>query len=499
MAREVAVDVASHSPQVDPILDELADVLADLEPDAPTVPFYSATLYDPRDGRHGTPVTGRTTCVTPCGSPRPCRRRWRTGTGSSRSWRHTRCSPTPSSRPPAASTCRSPRWPALRRELALPHGLRGFRGGSSQRGRRGGLLGAVSRAAGWWTRPCRPGLTVELLLSRDGQDHQRTWRPHCSGASAAGAACAPAGGAGAPRVAGRGRHRGAAVARRPSDTQRGRPSGRRLLRDGAGRGAHGRSARRPRSATSASSRRCCSTTRPRYRCRRVGRGAGRRRLRGGDTTTRANTSGGPRGPARRADDDRARLRTISPRCSRRTRPAGRRRDAEVVRRASVFSSVRLSPVWPPRTPPKATVSTVLAEIGLPGPIRSQQSAYGVHPSAAGRVLPIRRRSPRRPERRRRRSCWCRRRARRLRAYGTTRNAHYCHTRVTRAGRGRSRGRPRRAGRAPDRAADRHGCDVAPASPIRIARSRAQRAAADHRMAAARSCPTWPTPTREHGC
>ena len=30
MAREVAVDVASHSPQVDPILDELTDVLAEL-------------------------------------------------------------------------------------------------------------------------------------------------------------------------------------------------------------------------------------------------------------------------------------------------------------------------------------------------------------------------------------------------------------------------------------------------------------------------------------
>jgi polyketide synthase 5 len=49
MAREVAVDVASHSPQVDPILGELADVLADLTPMTPTVPVYSATLYDPRD------------------------------------------------------------------------------------------------------------------------------------------------------------------------------------------------------------------------------------------------------------------------------------------------------------------------------------------------------------------------------------------------------------------------------------------------------------------
>ncbi|MGH3564163.1 MAG: sulfolipid-1 biosynthesis phthioceranic/hydroxyphthioceranic acid synthase, partial [Mycobacterium sp.] len=49
MAREVAVDVASHSPQVDPILDELLEALADLEPRAPEVPYYSATLLDPRD------------------------------------------------------------------------------------------------------------------------------------------------------------------------------------------------------------------------------------------------------------------------------------------------------------------------------------------------------------------------------------------------------------------------------------------------------------------
>jgi polyketide synthase 5 len=49
MAREVAVDVASHSPQVDPILDELTEVLDDLEPGEPQVPYYSATLYDPRD------------------------------------------------------------------------------------------------------------------------------------------------------------------------------------------------------------------------------------------------------------------------------------------------------------------------------------------------------------------------------------------------------------------------------------------------------------------
>ncbi|MBI3215246.1 MAG: type I polyketide synthase [Mycobacterium sp.] len=49
MAREVAVDVASHSPQVDPILDDLADALVDLDPGAPNIPYYSATLYDQRD------------------------------------------------------------------------------------------------------------------------------------------------------------------------------------------------------------------------------------------------------------------------------------------------------------------------------------------------------------------------------------------------------------------------------------------------------------------
>ncbi|MET0473235.1 MAG: sulfolipid-1 biosynthesis phthioceranic/hydroxyphthioceranic acid synthase, partial [Mycobacterium sp.] len=49
MAREVAVDVASHSPQVDPILDDLIDLLAELEPRKPEIPYYSATLWDPRD------------------------------------------------------------------------------------------------------------------------------------------------------------------------------------------------------------------------------------------------------------------------------------------------------------------------------------------------------------------------------------------------------------------------------------------------------------------
>ncbi len=48
VAREMAVEVAAHSPQVDSILDELSEALAELSPMTPHVPFYSATLFDPR-------------------------------------------------------------------------------------------------------------------------------------------------------------------------------------------------------------------------------------------------------------------------------------------------------------------------------------------------------------------------------------------------------------------------------------------------------------------
>ncbi|OBA84281.1 polyketide synthase [Mycobacterium sp. 1164966.3] len=49
MAREVAIDLASHTPQVIPILDELADALVDLTPKTPEIPFYSTSMFDPRE------------------------------------------------------------------------------------------------------------------------------------------------------------------------------------------------------------------------------------------------------------------------------------------------------------------------------------------------------------------------------------------------------------------------------------------------------------------
>lgn len=49
MAREVPVDVAFHSPQVEPIVADLTEALTDLKPMTPVIPFYSATSFDPRE------------------------------------------------------------------------------------------------------------------------------------------------------------------------------------------------------------------------------------------------------------------------------------------------------------------------------------------------------------------------------------------------------------------------------------------------------------------
>ena len=49
MAREVKIDLASHTPQVEPILDDLSQALGELSPRTPEIPFYSTSLFDPRD------------------------------------------------------------------------------------------------------------------------------------------------------------------------------------------------------------------------------------------------------------------------------------------------------------------------------------------------------------------------------------------------------------------------------------------------------------------
>ncbi|WP_158890651.1 acyltransferase domain-containing protein [Amycolatopsis anabasis] len=49
MARAVTVEVASHSPQVAPIIDELTASLAGLAPAEPAIPCYTTVLDDPRE------------------------------------------------------------------------------------------------------------------------------------------------------------------------------------------------------------------------------------------------------------------------------------------------------------------------------------------------------------------------------------------------------------------------------------------------------------------
>ena len=160
MAREVAVDVASHSPQVDPILDELTEALAELDPLTPEVPFYSATLVRPARGagvrcpllggqpaphgalrRRGAGRLGgrlpglRRAGTAPAAHPRGRADRPQPRHAARRSGRHaartSRCRTGCAASWPTC-TVRAPRWTSP----------------------------CSTRKGGWWTLRCRPGLTV---------------------------------------------------------------------------------------------------------------------------------------------------------------------------------------------------------------------------------------------------------------------------------------------------------------------------------------------------
>ena len=253
MAREVAVDVASHSPQVDPILDELAEALADLRPASRRCPTTPRRWPDPRDAAVlRRRRTGWTTCArmvrfsaavqaaledgyrvfartvpAPAADPRRRADRQQHRHAGGGAGRH------------AARTgpCRTGCW--------------SFVSDLHSRRRRGGFRRALSRRAAWSTCRCRPGHTVTCCSTATTQD-----RGHGDQRRRAPAArCArPAGrGARAPRLAVRRRDDRHAVAGRPPGPQRRRPSRRRLLRDGAGGRRAALRRRAPRSATSASS------------------------------------------------------------------------------------------------------------------------------------------------------------------------------------------------------------------------------------------------------
>ncbi|OBB45793.1 type I polyketide synthase [Mycobacterium sp. 852002-51961_SCH5331710] len=126
MARELPVDVAFHSPQVEPIVAELTDALAFLDPRTPDVPFYSATMFDPReqpmcDARYW--VTNMRRMV-----------RFATAVQAAMEDGHrvfAELSPHPLLTRALEQTARSREIPlaavaAMRRDQPLPHGLRGF-------------------------------------------------------------------------------------------------------------------------------------------------------------------------------------------------------------------------------------------------------------------------------------------------------------------------------------------------------------------------------------
>ena len=233
MAREIAVDVASHSPQVDPILDELTDVLAELHPMTPEVPVLLGDPVRPARaagvrcrllggqsashgavrrggaGRSGGRLPGlRRAGAAPAAHPRGRADRPQSRHAAGRSGRH------------------APRTSAATRAAWL-------RGGSAQCGRRGGLLRALPEwAAGGRAAADLDAPSAVVEPRRSGIPN--TWWLHRFGASAVGRACALAGGTGAPRLAGRGRHRRPALAGRSPDPQCGCASGGGLLRDGAG-------------------------------------------------------------------------------------------------------------------------------------------------------------------------------------------------------------------------------------------------------------------------
>ena len=132
---------------------------------------------------------------------------------------------------------------------------------------------------------------------------------------------------------------------------------------------------------------------------------------------------------------------------------------------------------------------MLAEVALPGPIRSQQSTYGIHPALLDACFQS---AMAHPAVQARGSGALALGVRRLRAYGPARNARYCYTTVTNAD---------AAGVEADLdVLDQHGAVLLTVRGLqtrnRVVRERnpqsdAERTAVDHRMATARAAESGP--------
>ena len=430
MAREVAVDVASHSPQVDPILDELADALADLQPDGAGGPVLLGDAVRPaRPCRTATPTTGWTTCVTRCDSPPPCRRPWRTGYRV-----FAELSPHPLLTHAVEQTARSLDMPLAALAGDAPRAgtaarAARFRRRSAQRRCGGGLLGALSRraaggcaaahldphvAAAGPRRPrrhARGGATVavhpllgsHVVLPEEPERH--VWQGEVGTAAQ-------------PWLADHQVHE-VAVLPGAAYCEMALAAARAVFGDAG-------EVRDVSLRADAAARRDDTGLRL-----GIGGLAGRRRIRGRDLPGGRTYAAGQRGSATPTRPPTSRRPTTSTLCSPPTRTAST--GPTCGRGSPRWASATAPPsrAWPAAYTAEGRRARVLAAVALPGPLRSQQGGYGVHPALldacfqsvvahpdvqnaadGGMLLPLG--------------------VRRLRAYGSPRNAHYCYSQVVNA-------------------------------------------------------------------
>ena len=158
--------MASHSPQVDPILDDLAEALAEHHPDD-TARF--PTTRRPRSTRASEPVLR---CRLLGGQPAPHGAVRRGGAGRARGrlpgLRRAVAAPAADPRRradrPQPRHAASPRWPACAASRRCRTGCAAWWPICTARAPRW-TSPCCTRTGGWWTRRCRPGPTVGCCLT----------------------------------------------------------------------------------------------------------------------------------------------------------------------------------------------------------------------------------------------------------------------------------------------------------------------------------------------
>ena len=294
MAREVAVDVASHSPQVDPILDELSEALADLRP---MTPRGSVLLGDPVRPARAAGVRRRLLGGQPaCTSVRFAAAVQAALDDGYRVFAE--LAPHPLLTHAVEQTAGSLDMPVaalagMRREQPLPHGLRGLLADLHSAGAAvdfsvlypGGRLVDAPLPA-WTHRSCSCSATAGISRAQGASIPLpciRCWARMC-GCPRSRSATSGRREVGTAALPWLGDHQVHNVAALP---------GAAYCEMALAAARHGRSARRPRSATSASSRCCCSTTRPRCRAVASVTSPGVVDVRGGDRPGWLTAVGGP--------------------------------------------------------------------------------------------------------------------------------------------------------------------------------------------------------------